>query len=222
MKGACPPLPTEDSPYQQKNNFMQEATALYPYLNQPDPIFGKVKTWISASQHKTINSWIIEQLQVHPYQHILEVGYGQGNGLHEVARKLQVGFLAGVDESVSHYQQAARRNKKFMDNDLLHLHLGSVEELPYPPYYFNSIYAGNIYYSWNKPQYTFMQMLGLLKSGGKIITVVLPPGKFSEKTIWDEAEKIQQEYIEAGFFDVRFAFRELPAGHAISVVGYKE
>jgi ubiquinone/menaquinone biosynthesis C-methylase UbiE len=200
----------------------QSTTALLTQLHPPETIFTKVKTWISASQNKTINSWIVEQLHVQPYQHILEIGYGAGNSLYEVAKKLQVGFLAGVDDSVDYYQQATRRNKKFIDEELLHLHLGCVEQLPYPAHYFHSIYTGNIYYSWNEPQYKFMQLHSLLKSGGKLITVVQPSDKLTEKEIWNEAEKIQQQYIEAGFFDVRFAFHEMHAVNAISVVGYKE
>jgi ubiquinone/menaquinone biosynthesis C-methylase UbiE len=200
---------------------MQQSTALYSQLNQTTTIFAKVKTWISASQNKTIDSWIVEQLRIQPYQHILEIGYGPGNSLHEVAKKLRVGFLSGVDDSVYHYQQATRRNKKYIDDDLLHLHLGCVEQLPYPAHYFHSIYAGNIYYSWHEPQYKFMQLHSLLKSGGKLVTVVQPLVKLSENDIWVEAEKIQQQYIEAGFFDVRFSFREMQTVNAISVTGYK-
>jgi ubiquinone/menaquinone biosynthesis C-methylase UbiE len=201
---------------------MQQATVLNTRVNQEPTILEKVRTWMAESRHKTINSWIIEQLRIQPYQHILEVGYGSGNSLYEVAKKLQVGFIAGIDDTVNYYQQAMRRNKKFIDADLLHLHLGSIEQLPYPPYYFHSIYAGNIYYSWNEPQYKFIQLHRLLKSGGKLLTVVEPFGKSNENDIWNEAEKIQQEYSLAGFSDVRFALREMNTANAISVAGYKD
>jgi len=205
-----------------KNIFMEQATALHTRLIQEPAIVEKVRKWISDSRHKTINGWIIEQLHIESYQHILEVGYGSGNSLYEVAKKLQVGFMAGTDDDVNHYQQAVRRNKKFIDDDLLHLHLGSIEQLPYPPYYFHSIYTGNIYYSWKEPLYKLIQLHHLLKSGGKLVTVVQPFGRSSEKDIWNEAENIQEQYNLAGFFDVRFSFREMSAAHAISVVGYKD
>ncbi|HLY68194.1 MAG TPA: class I SAM-dependent methyltransferase [Puia sp.] len=201
---------------------MQQATALHTQLHRSETILSKAKTWIAAPQHKTISHWFVEQLDIRPYQHILEIGYGPGNGLYEVAKKLQIGFLAGIDGSLNHFLQAARKNKKFIDDDLLHLHLGCLEQLPYPHHYFHSIYLGNMYYSWDQPQDRFMQLHSLLKSGGKMITIVQPPAAPREKDLWNEAEKIQEQYTEAGFFDVRIAFREMHAGDAISVAGYKE
>jgi ubiquinone/menaquinone biosynthesis C-methylase UbiE len=201
---------------------MQPAIGLDTRINESPSILEEVRTYFSVRQYKTITSWIVEQLRIETYQHILEVGYGSGLTLHEVAKKLRAGFLSGVDDSINSFRQASRRNKKYIDDDLLHLHFGSIDELPYPAHYFHSIYLGNIYYSWNEPQYKFMQLHRLLKNGGRLITVVQPSSKAEEKEIWNEAEKIQQQYTEAGFFDVRFAFREMNPVNAISVVGYKE
>ena len=201
---------------------MQSATALYTPAQNNESIVEKVKSWLHVSENKTITSWIVEQLRVKPYQHILEVGYGNGNTLYEVAKKLEVGFIAGIDESVSMYQQAHRKNKKFIEQELMQLHLGTIERLPYPAHYFHNIYAGNIYNSWSEPQYKFMQLNSLLKSDGKLITVFQPQQSLSEKEIWNLAEKVQEQYAEAGFCDVRFALRDMHAATAIAVVGYKQ
>ena len=201
---------------------MQSATALYTELQNNESIVEKVKSWLRVSENKTISSWIIEQLHVQPYQHILEVGYGTGNTLHEIAKKSKAGFLAGIDESVSMYQQAYRKNKKFIENELIQLHVGTIETLPYPANYFHNIYAGNIYNSWSEPQYKFMQLNSLLRNGGKLITVFQPEQSLTEKEIWDLAEIVQQQYTEAGFCDVRFSLRDMHAATAIAVVGYKE
>ncbi len=198
---------------------MQTATYTRPLNN--DSIIEKVKSWLKVSVNRTMTSWIVEQLHIHPYQHILEIGYNSGNTLLEVAKKLEVGFVAGVDESVAMYQQANRRNKRFVETQLMQLHLGTVESLSYPAHYFHSIYAGNVYNTWNEPQYKFMQLYSLLKDGGKLIIVFHPQQALSEKEIWNLAEKTQEQITEAGFADVRFAFREMLTGTAIAVVGYK-
>jgi ubiquinone/menaquinone biosynthesis C-methylase UbiE len=198
---------------------MQTALSAHPQSNEN--IVQKVRSWLRVSENKTITSWIVEQLRIQPYQHILEVGYGTGKTLFEVARKLGVGFVAGVDDSLGMYQLAYRRNKKFIEQDLLHLHLGSIEELPYPGRYFHNIYAGSIYKSWEEPEYKFMQLYTLLKEGGKLITV-FQPETLTETEIWNEAEKVQEQYGKAGFCDVRFALREMHSGTAIAVVGYKK
>jgi ubiquinone/menaquinone biosynthesis C-methylase UbiE len=196
-------------------------TALFAQAQNSEGIASKVRSWLRVSENKTITSWIVEQLRIQPYQHILEVGFGTGNTLFEVAKKLDVGFVAGIEDSAEMYHLAYRRNKKFIDQELMHLHLGKVEELPYPAHYFHNIYAGNIYRSWSAPEYKFMQLYSLLKDGGKLITVFQPESS-SETVVWNEAEKVQEQYAAAGFCDVRFALREMNSGTAIAVVGYKK
>jgi len=178
--------------------------------------------YITASKNKTLRNWTIEQLHIQPYQHILEIGFGSGNTLHEVAKKLQPGFLAATEESVHYYQQALRRNKKFIQQESMQLHLGAIENLPYPNYYFHSIYIGNIYASWAEPQFQFMQLAQLLKSNGKLLTVFQQRSSVTEEQLWDTAEKIQHEYHEAGLTDIRISFRDMGYTDAIAVVGSKE
>ena len=201
---------------------MQRETALYNQLHQPFGFATKLKNWATASQNKTISSWAIEQLRIQPYQHILEIGYGNGSTLNEAAKKLRIGFVAGVDESVNSYQQAYKKNKRFIEQELMQLHIGLLESLHYPAHYFHSIYSTSVYSSWKEPQYKFMQLGNLLKSGGKLITLFQPQSRITEKEAWNAAEKIQDEYMEEGLTDVRLSFREIHSAICISVVGYKE
>ena len=201
---------------------MQPVAALYNQLRQPFGFAAKLKNWATTSQNKTISSWAIEQLRIQPYQHILEIGYGNGITLHETAKKLRIGFLAGIDESLNSYEQAHKKNKRYIEQELMQLHIGSVESLPYPAHYFHSIYSMNAYSSWKEPQYKFMQLGNLLKSGGKLITLFQPQSPITEKEAWNAAEKIQDEYMEAGLTDVRLSFREIHTTTCIAAVGYKE
>ncbi|HXB44651.1 MAG TPA: methyltransferase domain-containing protein [Puia sp.] len=206
----------------ENTNTIEPSAALYDQLRQPSGLTAKLKSWSMASQNKTISSWAIEQLGIQPYQHILEIGYGNGNTLNEAAKKLGTGFIAGTEESVGYYQQAYKRNKHFIDQKLMQLHIGSVESLPYPAHYFHSVYLTSVYSSWSEPQYKFMQLNNLLKSGGKLITLFQPRSWISEKEVWNVAEKIQDEYMDAGLKDVRLSFREIRSSTCIAVVGFKE
>ncbi|MBS1914835.1 MAG: hypothetical protein JST87_01090 [Bacteroidetes bacterium] len=190
--------------------------------NQPVNYLLQFADYITASKNKTLRQWTIEQLHIQPYQHILEIGFGMGNTLHEVAKKLQPGFLAGTEESVYYYQQSLRRNKKFIEQESMQLHLGSIENLPYPNHYFHSIYVGNIYAGWVEPQYQFMQLAPLLKSNGKLLTVFQQRPSITEEQLWMTAEKIQHEYEQAGLTDIRISFRDMGRTDAIAVVGHKE
>jgi ubiquinone/menaquinone biosynthesis C-methylase UbiE len=199
---------------------MLSATALPK--KQPVDYLMQFADYITASKNKTLRHWIIEQLRLQPYQHILEIGFGTGNTLHEVAKKLQPGFLAGTEESLHYYQQALRRNKKFIQQESMQLHLGAIENLPYPNHYFHSIYVGNIYASWVEPKYKFMQLAQLLKSNGKLLTVFQQRSSVTEKQLWQTAEKIQHEYEDAGLTDIRISFSDMGHADAIAVVGSKE
>ncbi len=172
-------------------------------------------------KNKTRSDWTVEQLGIQPYQHILEIGFNTGNTLQEVARKLHVGFLAGIDESANMYQLAYRRNKKLVQQQLLQLHIGTIGELPYPPHYFHTIYGNNIHLSWKEPQYAFMQLNTLLKTGGKLVMVFQPRWAETEKEVWRAAENIQEQYMEAGFTNVQLAFRDMHPVTCIAATGYK-
>ena len=200
---------------------MQTATALQTQ-QQSSGYLQKLAVCLSTTKNKTLSHWTVEQLRLEPYQHILEVGFGLGNTLREAATKLQVGFIAGVDESVAMYQQAYKKNKSFVQKQLMQLHVGTINELPYPAQYFHSIYATNIYSSWKEPQYKFMQLQSLLKNSGRLVTVFQPRSATTEKQMWNAAEKIQQEYEEAGFSDIRISFRDMSPVNAIAAIGYKE
>ncbi|HLX90096.1 MAG TPA: class I SAM-dependent methyltransferase [Puia sp.] len=183
---------------------------------------GKFKMWIAKPREKTTNSWIVEQLKIQPYQHILEVGYGFGERLQEVAKKLNAGFVAGIDKSIHHYAQANRKNMKFIASKLMHIQVGVIEDLSYPAFYFDSIYTGNNYFEWLQPEGKLMQLHAMLKCGGKMLTVVQVPDIKGEEQVWNKAELIQEQYMAAGFSDTRFALREIGQASVIAVTGYKE
>lgn len=201
---------------------MQTITAIQSPSSQSSGYFQKIVECITAPKNKALSQWTVEQLRIEPYQHILEVGFGLGNTLRDVANKLQAGFIAGIDESVDMFQQANRKNKIYLQKELMQLHVGKVNELPYPSQYFHSIYANNIYSSWKEPQYKFMQLQPLLKNGGRLVTVFQPKFAKTENELWNAAEKIRQQYEEAGLTDVRISFRDMSPVNAIAVVGFKE
>lgn len=173
------------------------------------------------TESKTRSGWIVEQLSIEPYQRILEVGYGMGNTLAKVGKKLKTGFLAGVDESVVMYQMAQRKNKKLLEQELLQLHIGELADLPYPPYYFDKVYVNNIHSSWKNPQQQLLQITRMLKVGGSLLMVFQPAGAKTEDDLWVAAENLRQEYKEAGLVDIRISFMEMQPVHAVSVLGIK-
>jgi ubiquinone/menaquinone biosynthesis C-methylase UbiE len=198
--------------------------ALTAYVkNSPvQPLIGKQAGCLPFLKNRQLTDWTIAQLNIQPYQHLLEVGYGHGYTLDETARRLKVGFLAGTDPSLSHHQQVYRRNKRFIRQQLLQLHIGQLHELPYPPHYFHTIYSINAYLSWQDPSLEFMRLYGLLKSGGRLIMVFQPPEARKEEAVRKAVGKISEEYREAGFSHSQIEYRHLYPATAISVTGFKD
>lgn len=176
--------------------------------------------WLLPGQFS--QDWTLEQLNVLPYQHLLEVGYGSGKMLQAVAKKLKIGFIAGIDDSASLYQQAMRRNRRAVEDQLLQLHVGPLHQLPYPSHYFHTIYGTNMHLSWKDPAMEFLRLSNLLRTGGRLVTILQPRWSLQEKTVRHTMEKIQEYYMEAGLTDIRIRYKDADMLTGVAITGYKE
>ena len=172
-------------------------------------------------QQSYTSDWTLEQLNILPYQHLLEIGYGQGKTTQAVARKLKTGFIAGIDCSVTMYQRASKRNRRAIEQQLLQLHVGNLYELPYPPHYFHTIYGTNAHVSWKDPQMEFMRLASLLKTGGRLVMILQPQWPRQEKLIRVAVEKIEEDYLAAGLTDIRIRYKDTEPITGIAITGYK-
>lgn len=177
--------------------------------------------WLLPGQYS--QDWVLEQLNILPYQHLLEVGYGSGKMLQTVARKLKIGFIAGIDCSVSMYERATRRNRRAIEDQLLQLHIGSLYQLPYPSHYFHTIYGTNMHLTWKDPAMEYLRLSNLLRSGGRLVTILQPQWpSLQEKSVRDTMEKIQEYYVEAGLTDIRIRYKDTDMLTGVAIIGYKQ
>lgn len=200
---------------------MSFTTALVQYRDQErnwDKLMGRR----SIMKNKTITDWTVEQLNIQPYQHILEIGFGAGHTLQEVATKLKIGYLAGTDDSMRMYRRAFRKNKKMIARQLLQLHIGGLEDLSYPHHYFHTIYGVNIQVGMKDPVSAYSQMMSMLRTGGKLVMVFQPARAQSEVEILAAADELKNQFLEAGLERVEVEFRDMHPVTGISVKGFKE
>jgi ubiquinone/menaquinone biosynthesis C-methylase UbiE len=203
------------------SSFPRLETVMDKHLSESSSHKAKVKDWLSLEENRTKTDWTLEHLRIEPYQHILELDYGSGNTLVEVAEKLKVGFIAGVDPSVSFYKQAYKKNKKFISRGLMQLHVSGVEELSYPPHYFHTIYSSNAYFFWNQPAYAFARLTRMLKSGGKLVLIARLRCSVTEEEVTRAVEKTKSQFLDAGLEKTEIEFRGLQPGTLIAALGYK-
>jgi len=175
------------------------------------------RTWM---KNEVARGWAVGHLNVQPYQHILEIGYGAGHTLQEVARKLKIGFLAGIDASPAMYRQAYRRNKRLIEQQLLQLHIGELPELSYPAHYFHTIYGVNAHLTWKDPAQEFMRLAGMLKNKGRLVMLFQSSGR-KDTSIQLASEKIRKDYDEAGLTHIHLEQRTLYPHTCVAAIGYK-
>ena len=174
--------------------------------------------WLNWHQSKQATDWTLRHLNIQPYQHLLEVGYGSGRLLAEAARMLKIGFLAGIESSVPLYQQAYRRNKSFIRQQLVQLHLGELFELSYPAHYFHTVYSFGAHSFWKDAGLECLRLASLLKTDGRL--VLLSQHRKDQEAL-TVAERLQESFHRSGLTNIHTEQRELASGNCLAVIGFK-
>ena len=162
----------------------------------------------------------MQQLNIQPYQHLLEIGYGAGLLTAEVSRTLRIGFIAGIERSIPLYQQAYRRNKRFVHQQLLQLHIGEPYELPYPAHYFHTVYGINIHLSCPDLNTELLRLTSLLKNRGRLVLLLETGRRGADVNAL--AARLKKEYHLLGLTGIHIKHQPFAANNGLAVIGYKD
>jgi ubiquinone/menaquinone biosynthesis C-methylase UbiE len=146
------------------------------------------------------NTWAVSLMDVQPPDRVLEIGFGPGIAVREIARRATRGQVVGIDRSAVMRAQAARRNAAAIRAGRVSLTVASVEELPAFERPFDKILAVNNMGMWSDPALRLKELAGLLRGGGLIAIVSQPrcPGATAE-TSAAAARGIAGLLVTAGF-----------------------
>lgn len=150
------------------------------------------------------NAWAVSLMDVQPSDRVLEIGFGPGIALREIARRATRGQVLGIDRSAVMRAQAARRNAAAISAGRVSLTVASVEGLPAFERPFDRILAVNNMGMWSEPARRLKELAGLLRGGGLIAIVSQPrcPGATAETTA-AAASQIVEAFQAAGLVAVR-------------------
>ncbi len=143
---------------------------------------GPVGRWIGnkmAQHHQPENLWTVNLLNVQPSDHILEVGFGPGIAIKEVARRASQGFVAGIDFSRTMVAAARKRNAQAIRSGEVDLCYGDAAALPFLNNTFDKIFSIHSIYFWPDPMMALREINRVLKTGGLLILTVLPKEKWN-------------------------------------------
>jgi SAM-dependent methyltransferase len=174
--------------------------------HRPRGAAGRVTAWEMAHRpsNRQRNRWVVSLLDVQPADRVLEIGFGPGVAIAELARA-GAGHVYGIDHSAVMLRQASRRNAAAIGAGRVTLRNASADQLPPGlggP--FDVILAVNSLGFWPAPGERLAELRQRLAPGGRIAIVSQPrcPGA-TATTSRRAAAEIESLLRGAGFTDLR-------------------
>ncbi len=137
-------------------------------LGNPRGLLGRVIGWVLAKNNASINTWIVQLLDIQPTDHILETGCGPGLAIQGFAARAKEGLVAGIDGSPVMVQQARKRNAAAIKAGRVEIQQGDASRLPYPDASFDKVVAIHVIYFWSDAVSTLQELRRVLQPGGMV------------------------------------------------------
>ncbi len=147
---------------------------------RPSGLLGR---WIGrkmAQQHVAENTWTVSLLDAQPNQHILEIGFGPGIAIEQIAERFPSCKIAGVDFSQTMVKVASQRNAAAIRAGRVDLRFGDVLHLPFADSTFDRVYSIHSIYFWPRPAEALREIYRVMKTGGVLILTILPKEKWGD------------------------------------------
>lgn len=138
-------------------------------LRQPTGFMGKLVGLFMNKGNDFMNRFTINFLDPQNSDRILEIGFGNGKYIRELAKIANNGIVGGVDYSETMVQQAVKRNKALIDRGIVKIKRGEVSKIPFDNESFNKVFTVNTLYFWPNPSKDLQEIHRILKPAGKLI-----------------------------------------------------
>jgi ubiquinone/menaquinone biosynthesis C-methylase UbiE len=186
--------------------------SLAQQFRQPSGLPGRIAGSLFRKINREGIDWTIGLVEIQPTDHVLEIGFGPGYGIQQVARLAAQGRVAGVDFSKTMLDQASGRNAAAIASGNVELRLGDAATLLYPDSSFHKVYATNVVYFWNDLQATFHEIHRVMKPGGRLALYFIAKKELIKYKLVTQTGLYQlytgEEMVEllqrAGFQNARF------------------
>ena len=172
----------------------------------PRGLPGRLVGWEMALRpsNRKRNIWAVSLMDVQTFDRVLEIGFGPGIAIREIAKRASRGQVLGIDRSAVMRAQAARRNAEAVRLGQVSLIVASIDEPPAFERRFDKILAVNNMGMWSQPASTLKILAGLLRDRGLVAIVSQPrcPGATADTTA-AAAAQIAEALDVAGFDSIR-------------------
>lgn len=181
-------------------------------FGQPNGMAGQMAGWVMAHRgsNRQRNLWVVSLLDVQPTDRVLEIGFGPGVAIAELARRATRGHIYGIDHSEVMVGQASKRNAAAIRAQRVELIHTSVDRLPRFDEPLDAILAVNSVGFWPNPTDQLGKLRGLLRPGGRIALASQPrvAGATADTTA-RAGRKLHDLLAQAGFTEARIETLDL-------------
>jgi len=187
----------------------------------PEGLLGRFVGMILALKNRERNAWTISLLDIQPRDQVLEIGFGPGQAIEEVAKLTSKGFVAGMDLSDTMVAQASKRNSAAIRSGRVLLQQGAESPLPFEDNKFNKVFAVNSLQFWSNPIAGLQEVRRVLKPSGRVVITIQPMWAKTVEEVKIVGEKLITQLTRVGFKQVRLETVQIKPITALSGIGIK-
>ena len=161
-----------------------------------------------------LNAFVKECLDLQPDDRVLEIGFGPGKLIHEMAALTTGGVVEGIDFSKEMLKRATKINQKQIAQGRVILHEGECGALPFDDEAFIKLCSTNTIYFWENPEESARELFRVTRAGGKLVIGFRDDEQMNGLGLSKEVFRIysQQEVLDllanAGFSEVHIREKE--------------
>lgn len=148
--------------------------AVAAQLRHPKGEFG-LKVAIKMNESNSfMNLSTIEKLNIQPYDHVMEIGMGNGFFVKNILESNKTIKYTGCDYSSSMVLEATNLNQTFFENGRCEFLECNSDALPFPDNFFDKILAVNTLYFCENPIKDIVEIMRVLKKDGTFSIAIRP------------------------------------------------
>lgn len=123
---------------------------------------------------------VLNQLQIQPGHHLLELGQGNGYLVPQILNTEQNVLYSAIDFSEASVNIAMAENQPAVLSGKARFALGNISDLPFDKQVFDTVFGINVLYFWEQPETELKEIFRVLKPNGTFILGYRPKNKMQQ------------------------------------------